>query len=196
MTYSDVITLLMTFFILLLTFASNEPEKFERMKVSMFGGGGSAGIAGRTEEAVDRESLLLRFRPQLSRLTQRGTETPPMDTDAGRESLDRGLRALDERNDLAQKQRLSFSVARTLIVGPDGEPTTIGLHHLRLLANQLRTLPLQLQIAVPDAKDLPAALRMAELLTHGFQVPLGRVSVSRPASNDTSEFVFSITRER
>ena len=31
MTYSDVITLLMTFFILLLTFATNEPESFERM---------------------------------------------------------------------------------------------------------------------------------------------------------------------
>ena len=47
MTYSDVITLLMTFFILLMTFATNEPERFERMQVSMFGGSGATGLAGR-----------------------------------------------------------------------------------------------------------------------------------------------------
>ena len=47
MTFSDVITLLMTFFILLLTFASNTPEKFEQVQVSMFSGGGATGIVGR-----------------------------------------------------------------------------------------------------------------------------------------------------
>ena len=33
MTYSDVITLMMTFFILLLTFSTSDPERFEQMKV-------------------------------------------------------------------------------------------------------------------------------------------------------------------
>ena len=34
MTYSDVITLLMTFFILLLTFSTTEPERFEKVRSS------------------------------------------------------------------------------------------------------------------------------------------------------------------
>ena len=33
MTYSDVITLLMTFFILLLTFATTEPERFRKIDI-------------------------------------------------------------------------------------------------------------------------------------------------------------------
>jgi len=45
MTYSDVITLLMTFFILLMTFSTTEPENFGRMQVVMFGGGNSSGVA-------------------------------------------------------------------------------------------------------------------------------------------------------
>ena len=45
MTFSDVITLLMTFFILLLTFATNEPESFSRIETSMFGGGGTGTIS-------------------------------------------------------------------------------------------------------------------------------------------------------
>ncbi|MEZ6145736.1 MAG: flagellar motor protein MotB [Planctomycetaceae bacterium] len=66
MTYSDVITLLMTFFILLLTFATNEPENFERMQVAMFGGGSATGLAGHNDEAIDRDSLLLRIRPKTA----------------------------------------------------------------------------------------------------------------------------------
>ena len=37
MTFSDVITLLMTFFILLLTFATNTPETFDRLRIAEVG---------------------------------------------------------------------------------------------------------------------------------------------------------------
>ena len=45
LTYTDVITLLMTFFILLLTFATSEPEFLSKVQVVAFGGGGSTGVA-------------------------------------------------------------------------------------------------------------------------------------------------------
>ena len=54
MTYSDVITLMMTFFILLLTFATNEPERFEQMKISVFGASGASGIAGKPPEGLEK----------------------------------------------------------------------------------------------------------------------------------------------
>ena len=67
MTYSDVITLLMTFFILLLTFASSEPEKFRRMQSVMFGGASGTGSAGGELDALDNDAYVLRQRPPASR---------------------------------------------------------------------------------------------------------------------------------
>ena len=47
-TYSDTITLLMTFFILLLTFATSEPEKFQQLQSVMFGGSRATGMVAPT----------------------------------------------------------------------------------------------------------------------------------------------------
>src|SRR5690606_34959548 len=105
-TYSDVITLLMTFFILLLTFATNEPEVFQQMKTSIFGGQGSMGIAGENPDSQDSESITVRMRPTTGRLTLRGSETAPNYSDPAFESLNRGLKALTERSDLAHMQRM------------------------------------------------------------------------------------------
>ena len=96
MTYSDVITLLMTFFILLLTFATSEPESFERMQMTVFGGGGATGIAGETDTPLDKDAIVARFRPKSSRVTVRGSETPPRDREPVSTSLAKGLEGLHE----------------------------------------------------------------------------------------------------
>ena len=93
LTYSDVITLLMTFFILLLTFATTEPESFERIQSSMFGGGGGSGFAGKQGEHF-QDAIISRIRPRSARMTQRGSESPPIDTETTTESLGKGLKSM------------------------------------------------------------------------------------------------------
>ncbi len=60
MTYSDVITLLMTFFILLLTFSTTEPERFEKVRATTFSAGGATGLIGKTIEGPDDDSWVNR----------------------------------------------------------------------------------------------------------------------------------------
>lgn len=178
MTYSDVITLLMTFFILLLTFATNQPETFEQMKTSMFGGLGSMGIADEQLEAIERESLALRSRPRMSRLTQRGTETPPLSTDAASESIDKGLKSLDQSNDLAQFKRMTFETPLNAFVDDQGKLTDAALVHLRMLTNQLRKMSVEVRFEVGRMEDLPAIIEMCDLLTNGLKIPTGRVGAA------------------
>lgn len=196
MTYSDVITLLMTFFILLLTFASDEPESFERMKMSMFGGKGSVGLAGDNLEAMDQESLVVRMRPKVSRLTMRGTETPPTYTDASFESLDMGLKELEESSDLAQLQRFVLEPPLSAFVTESGQLTNIGDQHLRLFATQMRRLPLEMRLEVAEESDLSGVIRICESLTHQFQVPPGSVSagIANPGSKPPRGLRITITR--
>lgn len=194
MTYSDVITLLMTFFILLLTFASQEPEKFERMKSTMFGGGGSAGVAGSKDDALDRESIVMRYRPRSSRLTQRGSEVPPKDVDISTSGPDYGLKSLDDRNELAKLERVNFEASRDSMLTPDGELTSLGKQRLVMFAKQAKRLSLQLSIRVPQESDLPMAVEMAHYMTFEQGVPTGKVAVGR--NWDSSTISFTMTKEK
>lgn len=194
MTYSDVITLLMTFFILLLTFASQEPESFDRIKVSMFGGGGSDGIAGRKQDALDRESVTLRYRPDKSRLTQHGSETPPLNTDVKTDGLDKGLKALSEESDLVSHQRVTFSTSRNAILTPDGQLTSTGRRQMAKFAKQLIRRSMKLAISVPRSEDLPAVIQIAHDMTYEYGVPLGKVSILSQTASNSSTLDFTLTR--
>ncbi|MCA9087521.1 MAG: hypothetical protein KDA90_02675 [Planctomycetaceae bacterium] len=178
MTYSDVITLLMTFFILLLTFATSEPEKFERMQVSMFGGGGSQGFARKMEDAMDRESIVARFRPRTSRLTSRGSESEPEMQDADVKAMKDGLKSLDERSDLAQLSRISFEIVIPKWLTPEPGLTALGRQQLRDLVRQMKALPLELTLAANNTDELELALQIAQTLTTEGKISLGRISIA------------------
>ncbi|MCA8994803.1 MAG: flagellar motor protein MotB [Planctomycetaceae bacterium] len=195
MTYSDVITLLMTFFILLLTFASNEPEKFERMQISMFGGGGSQGFARESKDAMDRESVVTRYRPRVSRMTQRGVESPPEMDEYPSGALDEGLRALQQRNDLAQFQRLTIDVTISEWLDDSGELTGLGSYQLQNLLKQLAALPIELELSVATEDELKSAMQIAQLMTHVGKVQLGRISVSIQSRVPSGKIRVIVNRE-
>ena len=183
-TYSDVITLLMTFFILLLTFANSEPEKFELMQQSLFGAGGSAGNVGKREDSLDKPTIVVRARPASSRLTIRGAEIPPMYSDPVTEAVGKGLKSLDEQQEFATRRVFAFDVSLALFVDGNGDLTSIGRQHLKLIANQMRRLPISLKIVVGTTADSRAAASMANDLSTNLRVPAGRVSVE-VADRDT-----------
>ncbi|QDT32825.1 flagellar motor protein MotB [Thalassoglobus polymorphus] len=177
-TYSDVITLLMTFFILLLTFSSSEPEGFELMQESLFGSGGSASNVGVKVKDAEKETLVVRFKPPSSRMTSRGSEIPPMYTDPVTEAASKGLSALEENNDLANFERFSLDVSIHLFTTLNGEPTEVALRQLSLLANQMKRLPLELTMSVDSPEHLTNVAQLAELLTSRFDVPPGRIGIA------------------
>lgn len=191
MTYSDVITLLMTFFILLLTFATNEPEFFSKVKVVAFGGGGSTGVAGDSSKLLDKDSHVVRERPNSAAITVRGSEIPPSHEAPAKESVSRGLKALEQEDALADASRVRIETNINLVRDQNGEITEQGVTQLRMLAAQLKKQPLVCQILVSDPDLAAFAVRMAVILTDGSdglgvvpgKVP-GRVAVGLV---DTSE---------
>lgn len=195
MTYSDVITLLMTFFILLLTFASQEPEEFERMKLAVFGGGGSDGIAGKKKDALERDSITVRHRPEVSRLTQQGSVAPPMYVDTERDGMGKSLKMLDEHSDLAKFQRVTFTSLRSTILDQSGELTQMGLHQMKTLATQVIHQNMKLQIAVTGDDNTLAAVKMAQQMSLKHKVPLGRVAVVSDSGSADNIIRFTISRE-
>ena len=177
MTYSDVITLLMTFFILLLTFATNEPEFFSKVKVVSFGGGGSTGVAGDTKALLDNDAIVLRERPNSAAISIRGSETPPEYTDPAVQSVSRGLKSLENTDSLADASRVRIETLVSIVQDDQGEITTQGVTQLRMLAKQLKSQPLVCQILVSDPDLAAFAVTMATILTDadGLGVVPGRV---------------------
>lgn len=183
MTYSDVITLMMTFFILLLTFATAEPEFFAKMQIVTFGGGGSSGVAGPSKDLMDSDALVLRERPNSAAISTRGSETPPVHTQPVYESLSKGLKSLDNPDLLADAHRVKIETSMSMMRDENGEITEQAVTQLRMLAQQLKAQPLTLQILVSDADQADFCVQMAAILTDADglgvvpgQVP-GRVAV-------------------
>lgn len=177
MTYSDVITLLMTFFILLLTFATNEPEFFSKVKVVSFGGGGSTGVAGDANKMLDQDSVVVRERPNSAAITTRGSETPPAHEDPARKSLARGLQSLQNPDVLADADRVQIETNISIVRDEKGDITEQGVTQLRMLAQQLKSQPLVCQILTSDEQLGEFAVKMAVILTdaEGLGVVPGRV---------------------
>lgn len=176
-TYSDVITLLMTFFILLLTFASSEPEGFELMQQALFGSGGSSGTIGEKLEALERDSYVVRIKPTASRLTTHGSEMPPLHKDPVTEAASKGLKALTENNDLSQSQRFLFEVPISLFFDSKGKLTEVGKKHLSLLANQMQSMPLELTFTA-SMDSVTNVCHLVEWMNRLPGFPTGRVGVS------------------
>ncbi|MCP4176040.1 MAG: hypothetical protein GY758_35305 [Fuerstiella sp.] len=183
MTYSDVITLMMTFFILLLTFASNEPEFFAKVQMVSFGGGGSTGAASKAKDLLDSDAIVLRTRPNSAAISIRGSETPPLHAAPALQSVSRGLKSLDQPDMLADANRVKIETNMSMMRDEQGEITEQAVTQLRMLAQQLKAQPLTLQILVSDPEQADFCVQMAAILTDADglgvvpgQVP-GRVAV-------------------
>lgn len=193
-TYSDVITLLMTFFILLLTFANSEPENFEKMQVATFGGAGSGGLAGPPTKGIDKDAVNVRYRPSSSRSTPRGTEMTPTELTPIGDAASKGLDALDNPEELASAERTSTTSLMESLRDGNGQLTSQAMQQLRMIATQMKSLPLSadLQVSAPD--DLDFAVGMARYMQDELNVPSGRLSVSLGTSTVGKSMKITMTR--
>jgi hypothetical protein len=178
MTYSDVITLLMTFFILLLTFATKEPELFDTMRITMFGGSGATGVVGTRDDAVERDSLVVRVRPSVARMVMRGSEMPPIRDDTESTLRGSGLEGLDDEQQYDPSIARSIEVPLLLIVTRDGHITPAGRRQLDMLARQLRHMTLHASFQVTGEEQVSALIAIARYLVQHGKVPGGKIGTS------------------
>ncbi len=154
MTYSDVITLLMTFFILLMTFATHAKERTEKTKNTMFSNAGGSGVAGEKANRPAADNWVNRIRSRSARIALKGAEMPPVTTDPATEAIGSGLRSLTEdesKQDDMQTHHVDVPLGE--LVDAMGNLTAQGQNLADMLATQLRDLDvhLSLQVGSPDA---------------------------------------------
>ena len=167
MTFSDVITLLMTFFILLLTFATNQPETFDRMQNSMFGGGGSLGFAG-SMEGMDKDSLLLRERARTGRQAQQGSTMPPLYSDPSLSSLDKGIAGLASEEERILDRAYRLRMKLNALVDQDGMPTENAKGQIGMLARQIKNRQMGIEFFLHDDKASNRTLGLISLLAVSY----------------------------
>lgn len=195
MTYSDVITLLMTFFILLLTFATTEPEKFDQARVSSFGRSSASGVAGKIHKGLDMRSWVERVRPRAARIAMQGSEMPPLIEYPAASPAGRGLKAPDDKESKKDVMTTnSFQVRLDPFVNSNANLTPKGVQMARMIANQLRALPVHCAI---EFSDVELSDRTTRFLTHLYDVEKvrpGQVGVGYSESVDSDSIRFVIER--
>lgn len=195
MTYSDVITLLMTFFILLLTFSTTEPEKFDKVSVSAFGSAGASGLIGYETSGMEKQAWVQRIRPRAARIAMYGSQIPPMTDEPSSESVGRGLEKVNEEE--AEKDVMtsnSFQVPIAPLVNENANLTPRGVEIAGMLADQLRTLPVHCSIEFSNQELLDKATRFLVYLYEVERVRPGQVGVSLADGVSSDSVRFAMER--
>jgi hypothetical protein len=161
-TYSDMITLLMACFIMIVTFGTKERDKHSRRKDSLLDGKGGAGAVG-PAEGTPRDSVLVRISP-LDRQMLRGSEAPPLYSDPVLDDVEGALRALETTplGTLADNYALRVPVA-FLFAAPD-RLSESGARLLQWVARTVRQLPYDVQVQASDARLVPQAVKVSQYL--------------------------------
>lgn len=197
MTYSDVITLLMTFFILLLTFATTEPERFEKSTSTVSANGAATGTAGKKLEGIDKDSWVNRLRPPASRIAMRGAEMPPISTDPARKTFGEGLRSLNEEEAQQNDQTShSFVMPYAQAFDSEGKLSAQGRLVCQMLSGQLRELPFQAAIEFSDVEHVEAVTGLMEFLFDVEKTRPGQVSMNllQPSHVAATDIRFTVKR--
>ncbi len=178
MTYSDVITLLMTFFILLLTFATTQPERFEKSASSTFASGSATGVAGE-KLPTDNDSWVSRVRKPSARLSMRGAEMPSITKQATKAAFGEGLRSLNEEEKKHNEHTThSFELPFVQMFNREGLLTDQGADICKALADQLEALPFQASIQFADETHTKPISGMMEHFFHFEKTRPGQLSMS------------------
>lgn len=177
MTYSDVITLLMTFFILLMTFSTTEPENFGRMQVVMFGGGNSSGVA-RQQEYMEQNGMVVRVRPPSSRVAKDGSESPPQMLSPATKSVSQGIDALDEEEPVTRAERFEFEVPLTMLKDRSNGLNSYARTLSQMLGRQMLNVPINVRFLAASTTDAETGLLMASRIYENFELAPGRLSVA------------------
>lgn len=175
-TYCDMTTLLMAFFICLITFASRAVQDAPRLKDSALYAAGGSGVAGPPANRADRDSIVWRECTVSARHLNLGSAAQPTRADPVRELTAKVLRCLEEPQDrvVAENQRVALPIS--LLFAADDRLSASGKQVLRFVGSNLRRQPYDVHIQVDSAADLRRALAVCRFLIDEQGLVPGRLA--------------------
>jgi chemotaxis protein MotB len=190
-TYSDMITLLMTMFIVIVTFGSKDKDNYHKKTDSLVGGKGGAGAAGDAAKGADRNSVQVRVSP-LGRPVLRGSETAPTYSDPSTEAIESVLNNLTEPAPGKLSDNFQLKVPVAFLFKDDGL-SEAGMRAMKNLSEAVFDLPYDIQVQVSEANGLPRAARITQYLFQGGSIHPGRLGVAvRPGERGAQDVVWLI----
>lgn len=167
-TYSDMITLLMAFFLCILTFSS---------------------LAGmRKRGNLDRDSVVWRPRLQHTSNADSGETMASMYRDPAQDKTDRILQALERAPGEKLAEDFAIRLPLSLLFDNSEQMSTSGTRLLHALAVNLRDLPWDLQFQVGESEDTPRAVQLCQFLVSSEDYEPARLAVGvrsmRPDERD------------
>ncbi|HWG43746.1 MAG TPA: flagellar motor protein MotB [Gemmataceae bacterium] len=182
-TYSDMVTLLMACFICIITFSSQESEKFAAKKNSLLEGTGGRGIVGEIEKnRLERASVVWRLRMRQAHGSESGAEMAPMYQNPSANTSAQILRALENAIPGRLSDNFTIHLPRSLLFEKADRLSASGVRLLHVLAVNLHDLPYDLQFQVAQSDDIAQAVKLCGYLATREGYEPARLAVgSRPA---------------
>jgi hypothetical protein len=197
-TYSDMITLLMAFFICIITFASKETEKYATKKDSLMGNGGGSGLASAgARGSVELDSAVWRLRLHQARVREKGAEISPMYQDPSMEASAQILRALEDAAPGRLRDNFAVRLPRSLLFDKGERLSSSGVRLLHAIAVNLRDLPYDLQFRVGQDEHMAQATRLCTYLASQESYEPARLAVGArpPARSDVDSIWLVLVRQ-
>ncbi len=168
LTYGDTVTLLVTFFVMLLTFSTPNDEDFGRFAAGLLPGGRQmalfAGVPGENNLAPDRRRL------SAGRLDRDGAEKPPLNNESALDELTRHYPAIDVAQLRGLKGALLIRIPLVELFGTDVKLVSEGERALDYAVKVARGRAYSIVVRAELGSGLPPAEREARSLARAAQV--------------------------
>jgi chemotaxis protein MotB len=193
-TYCDMITLLIAFFICILTFASKENGKQSNPKLRdsvIYGPGGTGAIGpkGANSDSIVWRQVLASANPQMM-----GSRSAPRYSDPQMTANEQVLDLLDHSTETALDDSFSMRVPLVVIMKDAKTLSPAGHRLLSNIAFALRQFPFDLIVQIEDRETFGTAFHLAKHLTELAGVHPSRAGVSLdetgPRRKDGVRFMF------
>ncbi|GIW78416.1 MAG: hypothetical protein KatS3mg105_0223 [Gemmatales bacterium] len=196
-TFGDTMTLLMTFFILLVTFSTNNPYKIELRRSTVIDGEGGSGVVTEKVRAGDKNSIIWSLVPPPLHTSHQGSEMPPLYGETLKEQTDEVVARIEAVQNITLKD--SYSIRIPLAMLFDGEQfSESGRTLLKTMSQHLEPLPYDMQIEVSDKGLFGKAHRIVLYFMEERSFVPSRLAIglAPPGKANQQDLVFTCIRQR